>query len=100
MEESFDRGQATITVRGSSAEDVAVAALQVEVMLCNAVDEFVREEERLSGERLDLQRTALDPVDFDCLEAVKTLREIGHNPVKVNRNHPVRLLSSYRHQDT
>ncbi|GAA6225265.1 poly [ADP-ribose] polymerase 9-like [Lates japonicus] len=45
IDESFDRGRAEITVRGSSPEDVVVAGLQVEAALLNVQKEFVREEE-------------------------------------------------------
>lgn len=87
VEESFDCGQATITVRGDSPEDVAVAALQVEAMLCTAVDEFVRQEERplsVSAEPLYCKRTALSPADPECLKAVEALREMGLETVKVD----------------
>lgn len=43
--ECFDKGRASMTVYGNSDEDVAVAQLQVEAMLCNIQREFVREEE-------------------------------------------------------
>ncbi|XP_035460347.2 protein mono-ADP-ribosyltransferase PARP9 isoform X2 [Scophthalmus maximus] len=46
VEECFEKGHADITVRGGSFEDVAVAGLQVEAMLCNIQREFVGEEER------------------------------------------------------
>lgn len=101
VEEWFDCGHARMTVRGSSPEDVAVAALQVEAMLCDVVDEFVREEERLlsaPAERLHFQRTAaLSPVGSDCLEAVEALRGIGLNTVKVDTTfwHTVLIFSSY-----
>lgn len=88
VEESFDGRQATITVKGTSSEDVAVAALQVEAMLCNTVDEFVRDEERqlsASAERLHFKRRALSLLDPECLKAVETLRDMGQNPVKVDR---------------
>lgn len=87
VEESFDRGQATITVQGDSPEDVAVAALQVEAMLCDAVDEFVRQEKsRLSASAggLDLRRKAIGPSDPDYPDAVKALRQMGQETVKVD----------------
>ncbi|XP_039673638.1 protein mono-ADP-ribosyltransferase PARP9 isoform X2 [Perca fluviatilis] len=46
IEESFENGRAGITVKGNSTEDVVVAGLQVEAMLCNIQKEFVTEEER------------------------------------------------------
>ncbi|KAM3835915.1 protein mono-ADP-ribosyltransferase PARP9 [Diretmus argenteus] len=44
--EFFDGGCAGVTVRGKSVEDVVVAALRVEAMLCRVQEEFVKEEER------------------------------------------------------
>lgn len=88
IEESFDLGQAKIAVMGNSAEDVAAAALQVEAMICNAVDEFVWEEERLfpvPAKGFDFSRTALSPSDPTFLKAEKTLREIGLVTVKVDQ---------------
>lgn len=86
VEESFDRGQATITVLGSLPEDVAVVVLQVEAMLCNAVDEFVRQEKRrlsMSAMGLDFKRKAISPADPEYPDAVKALRQMGQETVKV-----------------
>lgn len=87
VEESFDRGQATITVLGSLPEDVAVVVLQVEAMLCNAVDEFVRQEKRrlsVSAMGLDFKRKAISPADPEYPDAVKALRQMGQETVKVD----------------
>nr|XP_046259478.1 protein mono-ADP-ribosyltransferase PARP9 isoform X2 [Scatophagus argus]XP_046259479.1 protein mono-ADP-ribosyltransferase PARP9 isoform X2 [Scatophagus argus] len=62
--EFFERGHASIAVDGQSNEDVAVAGLQVEAMLCNTQREFVKEEEHamslmvavdVSSERKEVQ---------------------------------------------
>ncbi|XP_034742029.1 protein mono-ADP-ribosyltransferase PARP9 isoform X2 [Etheostoma cragini] len=45
IEESFENGRAGITVKGNSTEEVVVAGLQVEAMLCSIQTEFVTEEE-------------------------------------------------------
>ncbi|XP_056145447.1 protein mono-ADP-ribosyltransferase PARP9 isoform X2 [Lampris incognitus] len=45
IEEFFENGCASITVKGNLAEDVVVARLQLEAMLCDAQKEFVKEEE-------------------------------------------------------
>ncbi|KAK2839530.1 hypothetical protein Q5P01_013270 [Channa striata] len=45
IEESFVRGQACISIKGPSHEDVVVTGLQVEAMLCKIQREFVTEEE-------------------------------------------------------
>lgn len=45
IEEVFVRNHAGIIIKGDSEEDVVVAGLQVEAMLCNIQKEFVKEEE-------------------------------------------------------
>lgn len=88
VEESFDSGQARITVRGNSPEDVAVAvaALQVEAMVCNAVDEFVKQEKcrrRRQPGGLGLQRKEISKSDPEYLEVEKAVRQMGQQTVKV-----------------
>lgn len=87
VEESFDRGQATITVLGHLPSDVAVAALRVEAMVCNAVDEFVSQEKRqlsVSPGGLDFQREAIHRSDPEYPDAVKALLQMGQELVKVD----------------
>lgn len=87
VEESFDHGQATVTVLGNLPNEVAVAALKVEAMLCNAVDEFVSQEKRqlsVSPGGLDFQREAIRPSDPEYPDAVKALRQMGLEIVKVD----------------
>lgn len=87
VKETFDQGQASIRVHGNWAADVAVAALQVEAMLCNCVDQFVGEEERrLSVTAGELGfRTAMSPSDPEFLDAVEALRETGLHTAKVDK---------------
>uniref|UniRef100_A0A3Q0R704 Macro domain-containing protein n=1 Tax=Amphilophus citrinellus TaxID=61819 RepID=A0A3Q0R704_AMPCI len=46
FEEFLTKGHACLTVNGNSIEDVVVAAVQVEAMLCTVQKEFVTEEEK------------------------------------------------------
>lgn len=87
VKESFDHGQATITMLGNLPNEVALAALKVEAMLCNAVDEFVSQEKRrlsVSPGGLDFQREAIRPSDPEYPDAVKALRQMGQEIVKVD----------------
>lgn len=45
FKESLTKGHASLTVDGNSFEDVVIAAIQLEAMLCNVQTEFVREED-------------------------------------------------------
>ncbi|KAK9537953.1 hypothetical protein VZT92_005523 [Zoarces viviparus] len=47
IEEFFENGRAGLTVSGEPVEDVVVAGLQVEAMLCNIQKDFATEEEDL-----------------------------------------------------
>lgn len=88
VEESFDQGQARITVLGNWPEDVAVVALQVEAMLCDAVDEFVRQEERqlpVLDRGLNFKRTEINHLDPDYPDVVEARRQMGLTTVKVDR---------------
>ncbi|XP_044073699.1 protein mono-ADP-ribosyltransferase PARP9 [Siniperca chuatsi] len=64
IEEFFVDGHASITLKGDSYEDVAVAGLQVEAMLCNIQREFVKEEERdmllMASENVSFERKTVD----------------------------------------
>ncbi|CAB1419168.1 unnamed protein product [Pleuronectes platessa] len=64
FKESFNKGQADITVKGDSREEIVVATLKVEVMLCNIQREFVKKEERAilpsSIEKVTFERTPVD----------------------------------------
>lgn len=47
VQESFEKGRVSITVKGRRHEDVVVAALQVEAMLCLVQKNFITEEMRM-----------------------------------------------------
>ncbi|XP_071344249.1 protein mono-ADP-ribosyltransferase PARP9 [Trachinotus anak] len=63
IDESFKNGHAEITVSGDY-EDVVVAGLQVEALLCNTQGEFVKEEEdamfMMSMENVSFERKTVD----------------------------------------
>ncbi|XP_034064641.1 protein mono-ADP-ribosyltransferase PARP9 [Gymnodraco acuticeps] len=65
IEELFEGGHARISVMGNSSEDAVVAGFQVEAMLCNVQEEFVRDEEdamceALGEKRVDFERKKVD----------------------------------------
>ncbi|KAM9365084.1 protein mono-ADP-ribosyltransferase PARP9 [Pholidichthys leucotaenia] len=65
IEEFLSKGHACLTVNGTSVEDVRVAALQVEAMLCNVQKRFVIEEENemisfCHGNRVIFERKRVD----------------------------------------
>lgn len=64
IQESFVKGHASITVKGHINEDVVVAGLQVEAMLCNIQEEFVTEEEntmfQMTTEKMFYERKTFD----------------------------------------
>ncbi|XP_060909814.1 protein mono-ADP-ribosyltransferase PARP9 [Labrus mixtus] len=57
FEERFEDGRASIVVKGHSDEDVAVARLKVEAILCKVQEEFVKEETQEINEKLN-QKTS------------------------------------------
>lgn len=61
IKEFFDKGRAGIMVKGELNEEVAVAALKVEAILCKIQKEFVRDEEReifqFLGKNVSFERT-------------------------------------------
>lgn len=87
MEEVLERGRASIIVHGDSNEDVVVAALQVEAILCNIQREFIREEEHdmslVSTMDVSFERKAVEisrPVFSDKMSA---FQHVGLQIVKV-----------------
>lgn len=86
IEESFDNGRASITVKGNSTADAVVAALQVEAMLCDVLREFIREEEHLfmkSAKEITYERTTVGHFDPEFLHAKAALQHVGQHVVKV-----------------
>ncbi|KAM4609064.1 protein mono-ADP-ribosyltransferase PARP9 [Polymixia lowei] len=58
--ESFEKGCAEMIIQGKSAEDVVVAVLRVEDMLCETQKEFVREEELTMPLSVSCKRNPVD----------------------------------------
>ncbi|XP_034430841.1 protein mono-ADP-ribosyltransferase PARP9 [Hippoglossus hippoglossus] len=89
FKESFDKGHADITVNGDSHEEIVVAALQVEAMLCNIQKEFVREEERamlpFSTEKVTFERTPVDVRDVLFSERASVLINEGLCMLKLEK---------------
>uniref|UniRef100_A0A3Q2CMM6 Poly [ADP-ribose] polymerase 9-like n=1 Tax=Cyprinodon variegatus TaxID=28743 RepID=A0A3Q2CMM6_CYPVA len=92
IEESFSQGHACITVMGKSGRDVAIAALQVEAMLCKTQKEFISEEEHqlkmLSGIDLSMERRTVNPTSqqfYNRLQHFKPL-EVFHLQVEKVEN--------------
>ncbi|XP_019945690.2 protein mono-ADP-ribosyltransferase PARP9 [Paralichthys olivaceus] len=89
IEESFDKGHADITVYGDSCEDIVVAALQVEAMLCNIQREFVREEERamlpFSTEKVTFERTPVDNFNDTFSKKSSVLKKEGLHMLKLEK---------------
>uniref|UniRef100_A0A8C3A869 Poly [ADP-ribose] polymerase n=1 Tax=Cyclopterus lumpus TaxID=8103 RepID=A0A8C3A869_CYCLU len=72
IEEFFESGRAGLIVSGESDEDIVVAGLQVEAMLCNIQSEFATEEERviltLTKKNLSFERKLVDDMGPEFLE--------------------------------
>lgn len=87
IKEHFERGRASIIVSGLSREDVIVAALQVELMLCNTRTEFVREEESamfvMTAERASFWRKVVDPFTPELSDIKGAFQRVGLQVVKV-----------------
>ncbi|KAM3607753.1 uncharacterized protein V6R79_013164 [Siganus canaliculatus] len=64
IKEEFEKSRASITVAGREHEAVAVAALQVEAMLCTIQKEFITEQEsdmfRFTTQTVSVQREKMD----------------------------------------
>ena len=87
IKESFDKGHADITVNGDSREEIVMAVLQVEAMLCKIQREFVREEERamlpFSTEKVTFERTPVDIHDILFSERASVVFASGLRMLKV-----------------
>ncbi|TDH07143.1 hypothetical protein EPR50_G00120610 [Perca flavescens] len=82
IEESFENGRAGITVKGDSTEDVVVAGLQVEAMLCYIQKEFVKEEEHamlcaLFSKDLSFERKTVDRSSPEFSEKLSAFKKHG-----------------------
>ena len=88
IEEIFKGGHARISVTGNSSEDAVVAGFQVEAMLCNVQEEFVRDEEdamceALSEKRVDFERKKVDYSNNECSDRFSAFKKEGLQTVKV-----------------
>ncbi|XP_032368834.1 protein mono-ADP-ribosyltransferase PARP9 isoform X2 [Etheostoma spectabile] len=82
IEESFENGRAGITVMGDSTEDVVVAGLQVEAMLCSIQTEFVTEEENamlwaVSTKDVSFERKTVDQSSPEFSERLSAFKKHG-----------------------
>ncbi|XP_038138806.1 protein mono-ADP-ribosyltransferase PARP9-like [Cyprinodon tularosa] len=89
IEESFSQGHACITVMGKSGRDVAIAALQVEAMLCRTQKEFISEEEHqlkmLSGINISMERRTVNPTSQQFYNRLQHFKPLGVSVVKVEK---------------
>lgn len=87
IKEHFERGRASIIVSGDSREGVIVAALQVELMLCNTQTEFVSEEESamfgMTAEPASFWRKTVDPFTPELSDREGAFMREGLRVVKV-----------------
>ncbi|KAK5861426.1 hypothetical protein PBY51_022824 [Eleginops maclovinus] len=90
IEEFFENGHARISVMGKSEEDVIVAGLQVEAMLCSVQEEFVRDEENaicqaLMGKTGNFERKKVEDSDQEFSNRKYAFKSEGLRIVKVDK---------------
>eukprot|EP00064_Thunnus_orientalis_P000423 superscaffoldBa00000021_g424 len=89
IKECFENSRATIIVHGDSAEDVVVAGLKVEAMLCKVQREFVAEEEGtlrlMSTENVSFERKTVDSKNLEFSNRSSAFRNLGLQIVKVEK---------------
>ncbi|XP_076603200.1 protein mono-ADP-ribosyltransferase PARP9 isoform X2 [Chaetodon auriga] len=89
IEELFERGHASVTVHGDSREDVVVAGLQVEALLCNVQREFVREEEcaifQMLSQNVSFERKTVDYSSLEFADRQAAFKQTGLRIVKVDK---------------
>ncbi|KAI9535155.1 hypothetical protein NQZ68_007246 [Dissostichus eleginoides] len=90
IEEIFKGGHARISVTGNSSEDAVVARFQVEAMLCNVQEEFVRDEEdamceALGERRVDFERKKVDHSSNEFSDRFSAFKKEGLQTVKVDK---------------
>ncbi len=87
IEESFERGRASIIVQGESNEAVVVAGMQVEAMLCNIQREFVKEKEdavfTMLTQNESFKRTTLSRNGPEFTDRFSPFKNAGLRIVKV-----------------
>ncbi|XP_031730890.1 protein mono-ADP-ribosyltransferase PARP9 isoform X2 [Anarrhichthys ocellatus] len=81
IEEFFENGRASLTVSGEPVEDVVVAGLQVEAMLCNIQKNFATEEEdfmqAVLTKSLSFGRKMVDNTSPEFLDRLSIFKEDG-----------------------
>ncbi|XP_042281857.1 protein mono-ADP-ribosyltransferase PARP9 [Thunnus maccoyii] len=89
IKECFENSRATIIVHGDSAEDVVVAGLKVEAMLCKVQREFVAEEEGtlrlMSTENVSFERKTVDSKSLEFSDRSSAFRNLGLQIVKMEK---------------
>ncbi|XP_062288430.1 protein mono-ADP-ribosyltransferase PARP9 [Scomber scombrus] len=92
--ESFENGRASIMVDGVSAEDVVVAGLQVEAILCKVQKDFVAEEEStlrlMSTGNVSYERKLVDPNGFSS-----AFKKHGPQVVKIEEVENLKLRALF-----
>lgn len=89
IEESFEKGRASIIVNGDSVENVVVTGLQVEAILCNIQREFVKEEEcdaarlLMSNKNVSFERKTVDRSSPEFSDRLSDFRRQGLQILKV-----------------
>lgn len=87
IEEFFENGRARIAVSGVLTEDVVVAGLQVEAMLCNIQREFVREEEcamlLMSTKDVSFERKTVNRSSLEFSDRFSAFKREGLRMLKV-----------------
>ncbi|XP_075961376.1 protein mono-ADP-ribosyltransferase PARP9 isoform X2 [Anarhichas minor] len=82
IEEFFENGRASLTVSGEPVEDVVVAGLQVEAMLCKIQKDFATEEEdfmlqAMLTKSLSFGRKMVDNTSPEFLDRLSTFKKEG-----------------------
>ncbi|KAM7380822.1 hypothetical protein PAMP_004094 [Pampus punctatissimus] len=89
IEDCFENGHTTVTVHGDSAEDVAVAGLQVEAILCKVQSEFVAEEESrmrlMSTQNVSFERKTVNRKSREFSDRENVFRNQGLQILKVDK---------------
>lgn len=84
IRECFEGGRASIIVSGDSSDDIIVAALRVEVMLCNIQREFIRAEESVFlSQNTSFGRKAVDHFRSEFFDSITSFKYAGLRVVKV-----------------
>ncbi|XP_068602598.1 protein mono-ADP-ribosyltransferase PARP9 [Brachionichthys hirsutus] len=102
--EVFERGRASVVVDGDSNEDVAVAGLRVEAVLCDVQREFVGERERAlkltSGNAVLFERKPVEQLSREFSDRIPAFGRAGLHVVKVDRveNPTLRMLFELKKQ--